>query len=103
MAHYLVRARLKPELAQELKQKLDEGAFRSIRPFGRGMSEALERARKDPETSEVVWEEQCFCSPPLAMERKAVLDRYFDAISTQRVAEGEGWRRVQDFPSLWGP
>lgn len=101
MAHYIVRARLKPHLAEELKKKLDAGELRSIRPFGRGLSDALERARRDPETSQAVWEEQCFCSPPLAMERKEVLDNYFEEISTQQVAEGEGWRQIEDLPSLW--
>lgn len=101
MAHYIVRARLKPELAGELKARLDAGAFRSIRPFGQGLSDALAKARRDPETSQAVWEEQCFCSPPLAAERKAVLDRYFDEISTEEVAQGEGWRRIEAYPSLW--
>src|SRR5690606_329828 len=66
VAHYIVRARLKQDLARELKEKLDAGEFRSIRPFGMGLSDALEKARKDPQTGEAVWEEQCFCNPPLA-------------------------------------
>lgn len=101
MAHYIVRARLKQDLARELREKLDAGEFRSIRPFGMGLSDALEKARKDPQTGEAVWEEQCFCNPPLAQERKAVLDRYFDDITTREVSAGEGWREIEGFPPLW--
>lgn len=35
MAHYLVRARLKPGSAAELRTRLEAGAFRPIEPFGR--------------------------------------------------------------------
>lgn len=101
MAHYLVRGRLKPERSQELKEKLDAGAFETIRPFGRGLSDSLRRARLDPESGEAVWEEECFCSPPLAAERPAVLDAYFEGIATEEVAAGEGWRRIESLPSLW--
>lgn len=103
MAHYLVRARLKSERAQELRRRLEEKAFESIKPFGRGLSRALENARHDPKTGEVIWEEQCFCSPPLAAERVAVLDRYFDDIETKDVASGEGWRGIEELPPLWNP
>lgn len=101
VAHYLVRARLKPERAEELQEKLKAGAFETIRPFGRGLSDSLRRARKDPKSGEAVWEEQCFCSPPLAMERPAVLDDYFDDITTEEVSSGEGWKRISDLPELW--
>jgi len=101
MAYYLVRARLKPELAPELRARLDRGAFRPLRPFGRALTHALVTARRDPATGEAVWEEEDYCSPPLAMERAAVLDRYFDDLRTERVREGEGWRRIAALPSLW--
>ena|SRR5690625_3065871 len=101
MAHYIVRARLKSERAEELKERLESGAFDDIRPFGRTLSQALRRAHRDPDTGETVWEEQCFCSPPLAAERVAVLDRYFDDITTDEVHAGEGWRRIEHLPRLW--
>lgn len=103
MAHYIVRARLKSERATELRERLQDGAFDAIRPFGRGLSDALARARRDPDTGEAVWEEQCYCNPPLAAERVAVLDRYFDHIVTEEVAFGDGWRRIQHLPALWEP
>lgn len=101
MAHYVVRARLKPERRDELREKLAQGAFVNVRPFGRGLSKALERAHLDPDTGEAVWEEQCFCTPPLAAEKPAILDRYFDDIETEEVDEGAGWKRLAALPSLW--
>ncbi len=101
MAYYLVRARVKEALAEELRQRLDRGEFRDMQPFGRALTKALEGARWDPETGEAVWEEEDYCTPPLAMERAAVLDRYFDNLQVERVREGEGWQRIAHLPSLW--
>lgn len=101
MAHYIVRARMKPERRTELREKLTQGSFVNVRPFGRGLSEALKRAHQDPDTGEAVWEEQCFCTPPLAAEKPAILDRYFDDIVTEAVNEGAGWKRLADLPLLW--
>jgi hypothetical protein len=101
MAYYLVRARLKAELSGELRTELDRGAFRDLRPFGRAVTAGLEGARRDPVSGDVLWEEEDYCSPPLAMERAAVLDRYFEGIRVEPVTEGEAWRRVRDLPSLW--
>ena len=39
--------------------------------------------------------------PPLAMERAAVLDRYFDEITVERVARDEGWARVATLPLVF--
>ncbi|MDT7883896.1 MAG: hypothetical protein RQ891_03435 [Thermoflexus sp.] len=102
MAHYLVRARLRPALAEELHERLRRGEFRRLRPFGEALTFSLENARLDPATGEAVWEEEDYCSPPLAMEREAVLDRYFEDLRVERVTEGEGWRRIAALPSLWG-
>ncbi|HWR50362.1 MAG TPA: hypothetical protein VN428_04615, partial [Bryobacteraceae bacterium] len=32
--------------------------------------------------------------PPLAQERDALLDEYFDEITLERVVEGEGWKQI---------
>lgn len=101
MAYYLVRARLNPELAEELGQRLRGGEFRGLRPFGVALTHALQNARWDPATGEAVWEEEDYCSPPLAMERTAVLDHYFQDLHVEPVREGEGWRRIAHLPSLW--
>ena len=42
------------------------------------------------------------CTPPLAMERGSVLDRYFQDITVQLIAsEKEGQDRIAQFPGLW--
>ncbi|MDR5695974.1 MAG: hypothetical protein QN198_06890 [Armatimonadota bacterium] len=102
MAYYLVRARLNPALANELRLRLERREFHAMRPFGRALTKSLEDARIDPASGEAVWEEEDYCSPPLAMERAAVLDRYFDDLRVERVREGEGWARIAHLPSLWG-
>ena len=101
MAYYLVRARLKTELADELRAELDRGAFRGLRPFGQAVTAGLEGARRDPATGDVLWEEEDYCSPPLAMERAAVLDRYFEEIRVEPLRQGEAWARIGDLPPLW--
>ncbi len=103
MAYYLVRARLKPERADELAERVKRREFLAMQPFGQALTYALENARRDPATNEAVWEEEDYCTPPLAMERAAVLDHYFDNIRVERVARGEGWQRIAHLPSLWEP
>jgi len=99
MAYYLVRARPKEERLPELRVQLDRKAFAGLRPFGRALTRSLEGARRQEDTA--VWEEEDYCSPPLAEEREAVLDDYFERIEVEEVAEGEGWRRIEDLPSLY--
>ncbi|WP_376788771.1 hypothetical protein [Thermoflexus sp.] len=60
MAFYLVRARL----------WMERGEFRRLRPFGLALTASLENARWDPETDEAVWEEEDYCSPPLAISNR---------------------------------
>ena len=99
MAHYLVEARPTGSLS-ELRRELDAGDVHMLRPFGPSLDMSLRNARVKPDGT-AVWEELDYCSPPLAEERAAVLDRFFDAITTETVEEGEGWRRIQGYPSLW--
>jgi hypothetical protein len=49
----------------------------------------------------VVWEEEDYCRPPLAQEREAVLDRYFEDLSVERVERGSGWEQISDLPPLF--
>ena len=47
-------------------------------------------------------EEEDYRSPPLAMERKAILDQYFDDIGVEKVKESQmGWEMINDKPPLW--
>ncbi len=48
----------------------------------------------------MIWEEEDYCSPPLAQERAAVLDTYFDEIKVEQVNAGEGWKRITKLPKL---
>ena len=100
MAYYLVRAKPKAERLKELERLLAEKAFVGMRPFGQALSAGLTGARVGAEGL-ALWEEEDYCSPPLAMERAAVLDSYFDDIQVEAVMPGEGWRRIQEMPRLF--
>jgi len=100
MAHYLVTAKPRKEKIDELRQMLDRDEIRSMRPFGGSLHESLDNARLQP-NGYAVWEELDYCNPPLAMERAAVLDEFFTDLSVENVQSGQGWRRIQDLPSLW--
>jgi hypothetical protein len=60
---------------------------------------SLTEARTQPDGT-AVWEEEDYCSPPLAQERAAVLDKYFDEIKVEQVNAGEGWKQIQTLPKL---
>lgn len=100
MAYYLVRANLREELHDELEEKLQAQAFIKLRPFGEALTMGLEGARRQAD-GRVVWEEEDYCSPPLAMERAAVLDRYFTDIQVETVREEAGWAQIAELPRLW--
>lgn len=99
MAHYLVRAKVKDGL-DHLRARLDSGEIGQMRPFGTALDYSLRNARLEAE-GWIVWEEEDYCRPPLAMERDAVLDTYFTDLSVEPVEEGNGWTRIQALPSLW--
>ena len=104
MAFYLVKARPKKENLATLKEELNSGKISRMRPFGQTLQYSLENARIDTENSDyyVVWVEEDYCSPPLAMERESVLDRYFNDISVERVdSEENAWSSISAKPLLW--
>jgi hypothetical protein len=88
---------------REFYDRLESGDIEPMEPFGSAMTHALTQARYDPETGEAVWVEEDYCSPPLAMERAAVLDEYFEELTIvdEDVDEAAGWDRIEDLPSLW--
>ncbi len=100
MAHYLVTATPIKHRLKELGERLGSGEVRKMRPFGGSLDFSLRYARTVKDGA-VVWEEEDYCSPPLAAERAAVLDRHFTDIEVKRVKEGEGWRQIADLPPLW--
>lgn len=71
-----------------------------MQPFGRAMDKSLRLSRLESEEV-AIWEEEDYCSPPLAQERAAVLDHYFTSLSVERVKPEEGWARISNLPSMW--
>ena len=69
-------------------------------PFGVSVTFSLCGARKRPDGG-VVWEEEDYCSPPLAQERAAVLDEYFEDLRLTSVQRNEGWAQIRDLPLLF--
>ena len=100
MAYYLVTARPKPERLDELAAELEREAFRTLRPFGQALTYGLRNARRTADGL-AQWEEEDYCTPPLAEERAAVLDDYFDRLRVEPVARGEGWQRLRTLPPLF--
>jgi hypothetical protein len=100
MAWYLVTASPKAGGLAELEARLGRREFQPLRPFGEALSLSLNGARRLPD-GRAVWEEEDYCRPPLAQERAAVLDAYFDDITVETVGEGEGWRQIAGLPRLF--
>lgn len=103
MAYRFVRARPISDRLPELRDQLMSGEIEAMNPFGEAMTKSLRDARYDSETGEAIWIEEDYCSPPLAMEREAVLDDYFIELTVVHadVDEAEGWARIEDLPRLW--
>jgi hypothetical protein len=100
MAYYLVQAKPVQELLPELRQKLDSRDIQLMRPFGQALQYSLENARLQDD-GRAVWEEEDYCSPPLAQERAAVLDRYFTDLIAERVEKNRGWKQIESLPGMW--
>ncbi len=100
MAHYLVTAVLHADLLADLSARLTADEFREMRPFGRALTHSLRNARLRPD-GVVVWEEEDYCHPPLAQERAAVLDQYFDNLHVEPVEAGDGWLRTEGLSLLF--
>lgn len=100
MAHYLVTASPRADLLTELEARLARDEFSGLRPFGKALTYSLRRARRLPNGT-AMWEEEDYCDPPLAEERAAVLDRYFDRLSIEPVVEGTGWALIDALPAMF--
>jgi hypothetical protein len=100
MAHYLVRAIPRTDRLDELLARLTRNEFHELQPFGRALTMSLRDARIR-EDGLAVWEEEDYCRPPLAEERAAVLDTYFDNLKVEIVRQGTGWRQIRNLPRLF--
>ena len=100
MAYYLVTAKPKPDRLRELLGNLRKQIYVPMRPFGKALTHALENARRR-EDGYAVWEEEDYCSPPLAQEREAALDEFFEELTVTPVREREGWKKIEGLPRLF--
>ena len=100
MAYYLVSARPNGDRLDELRERLGNDEFRRLRPFGNALTHSLRNARRRPDGF-AVWEEEDYCRPPLAEERAAVLDDYFEELDFEAVPFRADWRRIGSLPPLF--
>jgi hypothetical protein len=100
MAHYLVNAKPKPDRFGDLLDNLRKNAFASMEPFGKTLTDSLRNARRR-EDGYATWEEEDYCSPPLAQERAAALDEFFDELTVSPVKEGSAWKEIEGLPRLF--
>jgi hypothetical protein len=101
MVFWLVTAKPRTEKLVELRKKLDSREISRMRPFGGSLDTGLRNSRVR-EDGFAVWEEEDYCVPPLAQERAAVLDDYFDDLTVEDIGDpGHGWEKITDLPSLW--
>ena len=100
MAHYLVTAKPKYDRLGDLLANLRNNAYSSMRPFGRTLTYSLQNLRLRGD-GYALWEEEDYCSPPLAEERAAALDDFFDELNIARVQEGAGWEKIETLPRLF--
>jgi hypothetical protein len=105
MAHYLVTAKANSDLVEQLLGNLRNDAYVSMWPFGKAVTYSLRNARLR-EDGYATWEEEDYCSPPLAEERAAALDEFFEDLSVAPVRAGSGWQEINHlrplFPELKG-
>src|SRR5688500_16362246 len=97
MALYIVKAKPINDRLTRLRKELDSGDISNLKPFGEGLHQSLVNAKVDSkEEGFAYWVEEDYCSPPLAMERKSVLDRYFENLTVNPVeSREEGWKRIK--------
>ena len=100
MALYIVKAKPRKDLMKSLREELDSGQISKLRPFGEELHHGLDNARI--ENNYAYWVEEDYCTPPLAMERASVLDRYFDDITVEPVdSDEQGWNKIKEKPAMW--
>ena len=103
MAIWLVKARPREEKLDELRSRLDSGEIEAMTPFGTALDGGLRNARLNLEDHFAYWEEEDYCHPPLAQEREAILDDYFDELVVLEDVKqrGRAWKQIQSFQSMW--
>lgn len=100
MAYYLITAKPKSDRLEDLLGNLRRRMYASMRPFGKAMTNALENARLRKD-GYATWEEEDYCTPPLAQERAAALDEFFEELNVTPVQSGQGWKKIEQLPRLF--
>jgi hypothetical protein len=82
-------------------EELQSGKISKLRPFGETLHYGLENSRFDNITGYAMWVEEDYCSPPLAMEKESVLDRYFtdNSYSLKIISKKYGLGSVTNRPT----
>lgn len=93
---YRVKANFKPETAADLSEKLKDGTIQNQRPDGGEIIDGLNRAVVT-ESGQIEFSILCYCSTPLAHERATVLDKHFDALTTEVI---EGYQEHEGRPFM---
>lgn len=98
---YRVQARLKPDAGNAFYVKLTDGSVEQQKPDGKEILASMRRAVVQDDGL-IVWNETCYCTPPLRHERETVYDSFFVEMSTEPVAEDAAepagplfWTRLQ--------
>jgi hypothetical protein len=99
VAHYIVRAKPKPEGVGELNQKLRDNAFVGLRPFGKALTHSLKRGTSGNQMGQRSGKKRITVRRRWPKQPEAVLDTYFDEITVERVNAGEGWNGLRAFRS----
>jgi hypothetical protein len=103
LAIWLVKARPRKEKLGELRNRLDSGEIEAMRPFGVALDGGLRNAKLNSEDHFAYWEEEDYCYPPLAQEREAILDKYFDDLVVLEDVKKRGlaWKQIEGLQSMW--
>jgi hypothetical protein len=99
MPHYVVTAKPSHKLS-DLLGNLRRVKYGSMRRFGKTLTYSLRNARVQ-EDGYAAWEEEGYCTPPLAEERAAALDKLFDELKIVPVPSGAGWEKIKGLRPLF--
>ena len=76
-----MKARPRIEKLGELINRLESGEIEYMLPVRVVLDVGLRNAKLNSEDHFAYWEEEDYCNPPLAQEREAILDHYFDDLA----------------------
>lgn len=90
---YSVTAKFDKKKMKEFYQKLTDGTIEHQKPDGKEIVDSMKRA-KIKSDNQIIWSEQCYCTPPLKHERETVYDRYLFDIKTEPIEQYEEYEGI---------